>query len=495
MKRYIIAIDEGTTSARAAIYDLQQNKFIYIVNKPFRQIYSKSGWVEQNLNEIYAAQISALSEAVILSKIDVNEILSMGITNQRETVAVWDKTTGEPICNAIVWQCRRTAEHCERLISEGYSELIADKTGLVIDAYFSATKIRWVIDNVPKAKELLNVGKLAVGTIDTYLIYRLTNGKSFVTDYTNASRTMLFNIHTLSWDEELLKLFDIPIEILPKALPSDTCAGETNVLGRLIPVCGFAGDQQCALFGQGCFKTGMAKNTYGTGCFMLLNTGEQPVTSKNHLLTTIGIAAKGIINYALEGSVFSAGSAVQWLRDEMGILSDVKESEAFAKKVDSSNGTFFVPAFNGLGAPYWNMNARGALLGISRNTNKYHIVRAVLESIAFSAADVVREMEKDSGIKVKELRCDGGAGKNDFLMQFQADILGVPVHRAVCIESTALGAVFLSGLTMGAFSDFNSIEKCLTKEKVFSPNMSAKLRKELSKNWKRAVERSLNWIE
>ncbi|MBQ2712043.1 MAG: glycerol kinase GlpK [Clostridia bacterium] len=493
MKRYIIALDEGTTSARAAIFDLEEHAFIKIVNAPFDQIYPQAGWVEHDLNQLYAAQIAALNDAVILSGINPSEILSIAITNQRETVAAWNSDTGKPVCNAIVWQCRRTADACDELKKNGYDEIIVQKTGLLPDAYFSATKIQWIIKNVPEAKKLLDEGKLRVGTIDSYLIWRLTNGKSFVTDYTNASRTMLFNIHSLSWDDELLALFGVPKEILPKVIACDEIAGTTTVLGKEIPVCGVAGDQQAALFGQGCFTEGSAKNTYGTGCFLLMNTGSKPITSKEGLLTTVGFVLKDRVNYALEGSIFNAGSAVQWLRDEMQILKKASDSERYSNTVPDTGGVYVVPAFTGLGAPYWDMDARGTIVGITRGTNKYHIVRAVIESMAYSTVDVLNAMKKDGGLSLSVLSCDGGASGNNFLMQFQADMLNVSTIRPKCVESTALGAVYLSALGMGAFKSVDDITSCIKRDRVFTPSMSEEDRIQKYAGWKEAVKRSLHW--
>ncbi len=488
MKRYIVALDEGTTSARAAVFDRQQRKIIAVASKPIKQIYPRPGWVEQDLCRLYAAQISAMYEAVLMSGIDPCDILSVAVTNQRETAAAWDRETGEPVCNAIVWQCRRTAPLCKKLKSDGAEPLIAERTGLVADAYFSATKYRWILDNVPKARELLERGRLALGTIDSYLIFRLTAGRVFVTDHTNASRTMLMNLETLDWDGEMLKLFDIPRGALAEIRASDAHVGHTCALGGSLPIGGIAGDQQAALYGQGCLSAGTAKNTYGTGCFLLMNTGDKLIRSKSRLLTTVGVSAGGKISYALEGSVFSAGSAVKWLKDGLGLIASEKETAALAQSVSGSGGAYFVPALNGLGAPYWDMDARGALLGITAATGRAHVVRAVLESIGFMAADVARLMESDSGIGINRLSCDGGASANDFLMQFQADILGVPCFRAAERESTALGAALLSELSMGERPPEGAAPPA---GREFLPEMKSSRRKELEDGWQSAVKRVL----
>lgn len=493
MKRYIVALDEGTTSARAAVYDVQQNRILKVVNQPFRQIYPQAGWVEHDINELYAAQIKALNEAVILSGARPAEIISIGITNQRESVVLWDEQSGEPVCNAIVWQCRRTADVCRRLRADGYSDWIHERTGLIPDAYFSATKIAWILRHCGCAGELLQKGRLRAGTIDTYLVWRLTEGRRFVTDATNASRTMLYNIHTMEWDEELLRLFGVPREILPEVIDSDACAGETNVLGCMIPIFGIAGDQQAALFGQCCFEAGKAKNTYGTGCFLLMNIGSEPAVSEKNLLTTVAYRAGGRTAYALEGSVFNAGSAVQWLRDELGVIERAEDTEQLALSVPDTGGVYVVPAFTGLGAPYWDMNARGTIVGITRGTGRAHLTRAVLEAMAYSTLDIAREMSAGCRLPMIELSCDGGGSNNDFVMQFQADLLRCRLVRPVCTEVTALGAVYLSGLGAGVFRDLEQIAALKKEESVFAPRMDESESRRLYRGWKQAVERSLNW--
>lgn len=493
MKRYLVALDEGTTSARAAVYDVQSNRILRVVNQPFRQIYPQAGWVEHDINELYAAQIKALNEAVILAGIRPGEIISLGITNQRESVVLWDDRTGEPLCNAIVWQCRRTADACRRLRSEGYGEMIQARTGLIPDAYFSATKIAWILRHCAGAGELLKARHLKAGTIDTYLVWRLTDGRQHVTDVTNASRTMLYNIHTMDWDAELLRLFGIPREILPAVIDSDGSAGETNVLGCTIPIFGIAGDQQAAMFGQCCFQPGMAKNTYGTGCFLLMNIGEKPAVCEKNLLTTVAYRAGGRTAYALEGSVFNAGSAVQWLRDELQIIGSAEDTQRLALSVPDTGGVYVVPAFTGLGAPYWDMNARGTIVGITRGTGRAHLTRAVLEAMAYSTLDIAREMSAGCRTPVIELSCDGGGSNNDFIMQFQADMLRCSIVRPACTEVTALGAIYLSGLGSGVFKNLEEISALKNEESVFVPRMEEGERERLYRGWRRAVERSLNW--
>ena len=488
-KRYIIALDEGTTSARALVYDVYKNEIVKIVNKPLKSIFPNPGWVEQNLNEIFAAQSSALSEAVILSGIKPDEIFSIGITNQRETVALWDSKTGEACCNAVVWQCRRTAKICEKLQKKGYGTLIREKTGLKIDAYFSASKIRWMLDNSDKAQEVLKKGTLKAGTIDSYLIWRLTG--NHYTDVTNASRTMLLNIKTLEWDKELLKLFDIPCDILPKVLDCDSVFGETLFLGKPVLLSGVLGDQQAALFGQGCVNIGEGKNTYGTGCFMLMNTGDNIVYSDNGLLATVAWRAFGNTKYALEGSVFNAGSSVSWLKNNLNLIKKSSDTQELAESVKDTGGVYLVPAFTGLGAPYWDMEVKGAISGITLSTTKAHIVRAVLESIAYSSKDVFNCMEKDSNISLSELKVDGGASTNDFLMQFQSDILNIPLLRPKCIESTAMGAIYMSGLKSGAFSGLNDIIARIEYDKEFKPVMDENMRQEKYRGWIKAVKNAL----
>ena len=493
MKRYLVALDEGTTSARAAVYDVQSNRILRVVNQPFRQIYPQAGWVEHDINELYAAQIKALNEAVILAGIRPGEIISLGITNQRESVVLWDGRTGEPVCNAIVWQCRRTADACRRLRSEGYGEMIQARTGLIPDAYFSATKIAWILRHCAGAGELLKAGHLKAGTIDTYLVWRLTDGRQHVTDVTNASRTMLYNIHTMDWDAELLRLFGIPREILPAVIDSDGGAGETNVLGCTIPIFGIAGDQQAAMFGQCCFQPGMAKNTYGTGCFLLMNIGEKPAVCEKNLLTTVAYRAGGRTAYALEGSVFNAGSSIQWLRDEVGLIASAGESGPLAESVPDNGGVYLVSAFTGLGAPHWDMYARGTMVGLTRGTTKAHIVRAALEGIAYQVKDLLDAMEMDSGRTLSVLRVDGGASVSDFLMQFQADILRKPIDRPKMVETTAFGAAFLAGLSAGLWSDVSEIAALRQSEKVFAPAMDIETAEKYHGEWLRAVERAKKW--
>ena len=462
---YVIAIDCGTTGTRAMLYDLDKNAFVSSGNMPIKQIYPHPAWVEQNASEIYANTLASMLN-VLESAPERDGVLGIGITNQRETVIAWNRRTGQPVCNAIVWQCRRTAGFCEGL--RPHEGVIAEKTGLVVDPYFSASKIRWILDNVPEAKRLMEEGNLCVGTVDCYLIFRLTGGESFVTDYTNASRTMLFNINTLAWDDELLELFDIPKSILPEVKGCTEVFGYYDYHGKKIPIAGVAGDQQAALVGQACFEAGKGKITYGTGMFMLLSTGEQIARSKCGMVTTIGYSTAKKVTYALEGSVFNAGSAVQWLRDELGFFRSSADSERFATKVPDCGGVSFVPAFTGLGAPYWNSDARATFTGISRGTNKYHLTRAVLESIAYSAKDIAINMVADSGVELTEIGCDGGASDNNFLMQFQADVLGVKLVRPVERESTALGAAYLCCMALGLMTEEN-ITALRMADRVFSP--------------------------
>ena len=496
MGKYIISIDQGTTSCRALIFD-SKGDALGGSTKEFRQIYPKSGWVEHDPKEILDVQIQVIKEAIKKCSIGLDEVACIGITNQRETVVLWDRITGEPIYNAIVWQCRRTAKRCQDLIEKGYEEFIQKKTGLVIDAYFSGSKIEWILDNVEGAREKANNGQILAGTIDTWLIWNFTKGKSHVTDYTNASRTMLFNIDELIWDEELLDMFNIPKGILPRVQNSSSLFGNTykNLFGKPIPITGVAGDQQAALFGQLCLEKGMAKNTYGTGCFLLMNTGDKRIESKNRLLTTIACTGGEGVSYALEGSVFIAGAAVQWLRDELEMLETAAQSEEFATKVKDTDGVYVVPAFTGLGAPYWDMYARGTIVGISRGTNKNHIVRATLESLAYQTRDVLEAMEADSGIILKELKVDGGASENNFLMQFQSDILDVTVSRPDYIETTAQGAAYLAGIEYGIWESVDALAKGAKGYKEFMPKMKESIREEKYSGWKRAVKRSSSWIE
>ena len=456
MKKYIVALDQGTTSSRAIVFDRAQN-IVAVAQKEFPQIYPQSGWVEHDPMELYSGQYGVMMEAIMRGGIDPAEIAAIGITNQRETTVVWDKTTGKPVYNAIVWQCRRTAEICDRLRAEGWERYIKDTTGLVLDAYFSATKIKWILDHVEGAREKAKRGELLFGTVDTWLLWKLTGGRVHATDYTNASRTMLYDIHKLCWDEKLAAVLDIPMQMLPEVRDSSGILGCCNVQGCEIPIAGIAGDQQAALFGQCCFSRGDAKNTYGTGCFLLMNTGEEACVSRHGLVTTIAAGLNGKITYALEGSVFVGGAVIQWLRDEMRFLSDSRDAEYYAKKVDSTGGVYFVPAFTGLGAPYWDMYARGAIVGITRGTKPEHIIRAAQESIAYQSMDLVEAMEKDTGVPLRALKVDGGASRDEFLMQFQADILGKKVLRPVVRETTALGAAYLAGLAVGFWRDTDEI--------------------------------------
>ncbi|AEE90759.1 glycerol kinase [Tepidanaerobacter acetatoxydans Re1] len=494
MPKYIMALDQGTTSSRAIIFD--ENGLIKgVTNREFTQIYPKPGWVEHDAMEIWGSQIGVAKEVLLKCGLSVNDIAAIGITNQRETTVVWDKNTGKPVYNAIVWQCRRTAPICDDLKARGLTEKIREKTGLVVDAYFSGTKVKWILDNVEGTREKAEKGELLFGNIDTWLIWNLTGGKVHVTDYSNASRTMLFNIHKLDWDDEILKELNIPRAMLPKVMPSSHIYGytTTEVFGGEIPIAGDAGDQQAALFGQACYAPGMAKNTYGTGCFMLMNTGEKAVESKSGLLTTIAWGADGKVEYALEGSIFIAGAVIQWLRDELRVLDNAAQSEELATKVEDNNGVYLVPAFVGLGAPYWDMYARGAILGLTRGAKREHIVRAALESICYQTRDVLEAMQKDSGITLKSLKVDGGAVANNFLMQFQSDILGVPVDRPKVIETTALGAAYLAGLAVGYWKDKNDISAKWQIDRTFKPQMDIDTKERLYKGWKKAVKRSMDW--
>jgi glycerol kinase len=473
MQQYILSFDQGTTSSRAIIFN-KNGSIIASAQKEFTQIFPQPGWVEHDANEIWSTQIGVAAEAISKAGLGVKEIAAIGITNQRETTVVWDKTTGIPIYNAIVWQDRRTADYCDSLKAEGHAESIQQKTGLIIDAYFSATKLKWILDNIEGARSKAENGDLLFGTIDSWLVWKLTNGLVHVTDVSNASRTMLFNIHTLSWDTELLQLFNIPDAVLPQVKSSSEIYGHTQhmLAAHSIPIAGIAGDQQAALFGQQCTHPGMVKNTYGTGCFMLMNTGTSPVTSKNNLLTTIAWQINGVTEYALEGSVFIAGAVVQWLRDGLKIIRTAAEVETLASSVLTTDGVYIVPAFAGLGAPYWNQHARGTIVGITRGTTNCHIARAALESIAYQTMDLLKAMEADSGISIKELRVDGGATANNLLMQFQSDLLQTKVIRPITIETTALGAAYLAGLAVGYWWDTNEIQELWQKESSFIPLMS-----------------------
>ncbi|MHB1394690.1 MAG: glycerol kinase GlpK [Clostridia bacterium] len=494
MNKYILALDQGTTSSRAIVFD-NAGKIVSVAQKEFTQIYPKAGWVEHDPMEIWGTQSGVAREALDKASITADQIAAIGITNQRETTVVWDKTTGKPVYNAIVWQCRRTASICGELKGKGLEASIRQKTGLVVDAYFSGTKVKWILDNVEGAREKAEKGDLLFGNIDTWLIWNLTGGKNHVTDYSNASRTMLFNINTLEWDEAILKELNIPRSMLPEAKPSSFIYGYTakELFGAEIPIAGAAGDQQAALFGQACFQPGMAKNTYGTGCFMLMNTGEKLVGSDNGLLTTIAWGLNGKVEYALEGSIFVAGAAVQWLRDELKIIDNAAASEEMAASVSDTNGVYIVPAFVGLGAPYWDMYARGSVMGLTRGANKNHLVRATLESIAYQTRDVLEAMQQDSKIELKSLKVDGGAVANNFLMQFQSDILGVPVDRPVVTETTALGAAYLAGLAVGYWSDKEEIAKKWNVDKTFKPDMPEADKESKYISWKKAVGRAMKW--
>ena len=496
-KKYIIALDQGTTSSRAILFDKCGN-IVSSAQKEFTQIYPKAGWVEHNPMEIWGSQSGVLREVLETTSVRPDEIAAIGITNQRETTVVWDKNTGKPVYNAIVWQCRRTASICDDLKKKGLEESIKSKTGLMIDAYFSATKVKWILDNIEGAREKAENGDLLFGTIDTWLIWNLTRGKVHVTDYSNAARTMLYNIKELKWDEDILKELDIPLCMLPEVKPSSEIYGYTDeemLAGAKIPIAGCAGDQQAALFGQTCFEEGSVKNTYGTGCFLLMNTGSKPVESKNGLLTTIAWGVDGKVEYALEGSIFVGGASIQWLRDELRLIYDSGQSEYYANQVEDTNGVYVVPAFTGLGAPYWDMYARGAIFGLTRGAKRGHIVRATLESIAYQTKDVLNAMQEDSNMKLKMLRVDGGASANDFLMQFQADILNVNIDRPKVIETTALGAAYLAGLAVGFYKNKEEIRERYTIEKEFIASMNDRKRNLLYKGWKRAVERSLLWAK
>lgn len=486
--KYIMALDLGTTSCRCILFN-QKGEICSVAQKEFTQYYPQAGWVEHDAEEIWATQVGLMYEA--MSKLDVtpSDIAGIGITNQRETTVVWDKNTGRPICKAIVWQCRRTAEYCDLLKIRGYANMFREKTGLVLDAYFSGTKLHWILENVPHAREKAEAGQLLFGTIDSWIIWKLSGGKVHVTDYSNASRTLMFNIHKLEWDDEILTILGIPKAMLPEVKPSSCVYGTTDakLFEVKIPIAGAAGDQQCALFGQTCFAPGEAKNTYGTGGFMLMNTGSKPVDSKNGLVTTIAWGVDGKVEYALEGSIFVAGAAIQWLRDELGLIRNAAESEAMAKSVPDSNGCYMVPAFVGLGAPHWNQYARGALVGLTRGVNRNHIVRATLEAIAYQVYDVLKAMEEDSGIKLSTLQVDGGACANNFLMQMQADIINVKVERPECIETTAMGAAYLAGLAVGYWQDKAAIKQNHVIAQSFTPDMDNEKREHLLRGWHRAV--------
>ncbi|MGL5647668.1 MAG: glycerol kinase GlpK [Clostridium sp.] len=495
MNKYVVALDQGTTSSRAIIFDNEQN-IIGVSQKEFNQIYPKEGFVEHDPMEIWATQYSVLQEVLAKTNITQENIAAIGITNQRETTIVWDKHTGMPIYNAIVWQCRRTAEICDNLKKQGHEDYIRENTGLVLDAYFSGTKVKWILDNVEGAREKAENGDLLFGTVDTWLVWKLTSGKVHVTDYTNASRTMLFNIKTLEWDEKMLKILDIPKSMLPKVRNSSEIYGYANLGskgGIRVPISGIAGDQQAALFGQAAFNKGDVKNTYGTGCFLLMNTGEELVQSKNGLLTTIAIGLDGKVQYALEGSVFVGGAVIQWLRDELRIITDSSDTAYFASKVKDNGGVYVVPAFVGLGAPHWDMYARGSIFGLTRGTNRNHIIRASLESIAYQTRDVLEAMIEDVGYDINSIKVDGGASQNSFLMQFQSDLVGKKVVRPIITETTALGAAYLAGLAVGYWKDKEEISKLWFASEEFNPTVSEEDRNRYYKKWKKAVSRAKSW--
>lgn len=496
MAKYIMALDAGTTSNRCILFN-EKGEMCSVAQKEFTQYFPKPGWVEHDANEIWSSQLGVAVEAMAKLGITADDIAAIGITNQRETTIVWDKNTGEPVYNAIVWQCRRTSEYCDSLKEKGLTDKFREKTGLIIDAYFSGTKLKWILDNVEGVRERAERGELLFGTVETWLIWKLTKGQAHVTDYSNASRTLLFNIKDLTWDKEILEELNIPESMLPEAKPSSCVYGysDASFFGKEIPIAGAAGDQQAALFGQTCFNPGEAKNTYGTGCFMLMNTGETPVYSKNGLVTTIAWGLDGKVNYALEGSIFVAGASIQWLRDELRIIDSAPDSEYMAKKVKDTNGCYVVPAFTGLGAPHWDQYARGTIVGLTRGVNKYHIIRATLESLAYQVNDVLQAMKADSGIDLAALKVDGGASANDFLMQFQSDIINAPVKRPSCVETTAMGAAYLAGLAVGYWNSKEDVIKNWAIDKVFSPVMSDEDRNLKVKGWNKAVKYSFGWAK
>ena len=496
MPKYVMAFDSGTTSNRCIIFDRKGN-IISVAQRELNMIYPEPGWVEQDANQIWATQLAVAVEAMQMANISADEIASIGITNQRETTIVWDRTTGEPVYNAIVWQCRRTSKYCDELIAEGRTDFFKKKTGLLIDAYFSATKLKWILDNVPGARERAEKGELLFGTVDSWLVWKLTKGNSHITDYSNASRTLLFNIHELRWDRELLDFFGIPASMLPQVMDSSKiydCTDE-SFFGKKIPLSGIAGDQQSALFGQACFSKGDIKNTYGTGGFLLMNTGDTIIDSKQGLLSTIAWGIDGKVSYALEGSVFTSGATIQWLRDEMGLISSAAESEEIAASVEDSNGCYFVPAFTGLGAPYWDSSARGTIVGLTRGVSRSHVVRAALESLAYQSYDDVKTMEAEMGEDIGDLGVDGGASANDLLLKIQADILGRKVIRPKCIETTALGAAYLSGLAVGFWKDMEELRQNWATDRVFAPDMDEDRRDRMLKGWHKAVEKAKDWAD
>ncbi len=493
MEKYILSLDQGTTSSRAILFN-KKGEIVHVAQKEFTQYFPKAGWVEHNANEIWGSVLSVIAEVLSDSGIKAEQIAGIGITNQRETTVVWDKETGVPVYNAIVWQSRQTSEICDELKEKGYNELFREKTGLLLDPYFSGTKVKWILENVEGAREKAEQGKLLFGTVDTWLIWRLSGGRAHVTDYSNASRTLMYNIHELKWDDELLEILGVPKSMLPEVRPSSEIYANTidyHFFGKQVPIAGVAGDQQAALFGQACFGEGMAKNTYGTGCFMLMNTGEKAVRSENGLLTTIAWGIDGKVNYALEGSIFVAGSAIQWLRDGLRMLKDAKDSEEYAARVPSTDGVYVVPAFVGLGTPYWDSDVRGAVFGLTRGTSKEHFIRATLESLAYQTKDVLSAMEADSGIELKTLRVDGGAVKNNFLMEFQSDILNVPVERPTINETTALGAAYLAGLAVGFWESSDEISTQWAIDKKFVPKMDEDRRTGLYNGWKKAIQATM----
>ncbi|KQT22890.1 glycerol kinase [Chryseobacterium sp. Leaf405] len=495
-EKLILALDQGTTSSRAILFN-HSGEIEFVSQKSFEQIYPTPGWVEHDPNEIWSSQVSVAAEVIAKAGISGREVAAIGITNQRETTVVWDKETGEPVYNAIVWQDRRTAKYCDELKEQGHAETIKEKTGLVLDAYFSATKLKWILDHVEGAREKAEAGKLCFGTVDTFLVWKLTRGKMFITDVSNASRTMLLNIHTLEWDNDLLELFNIPRAILPEVKQSSEIYGETatTLFSTKIPIAGIAGDQQAALFGQMCTTPGMVKNTYGTGCFLLMNTGKEAVSSKNNLLTTVAWKINGEVNYALEGSVFVGGAAIQWLRDGLKLINSAEEVNTLAQSVEDNGGVYFVPALTGLGAPYWDQYARGTIVGVTRGTTNAHIARATLEGIAFQVYDIVKAMEADAGKKSPELRVDGGASASDILMQIQSDIFGAKITRPKTLETTALGAAYLAGLAVGYWESVDEIQSQWIVDKHFQPQMEEEKVEKMLRTWKKAVQRSQNWIE
>ena len=496
MAKYIMALDAGTTSNRCILFN-EAGEMCSVAQKEFTQYFPRPGWVEHDAAEIFSTQLEVAREAMANLGITAAAIAAIGITNQRETTVVWDKFTGEPVCPAIVWQCRRTSEYCDALKQQGLTDSFREKTGLVIDAYFSGTKLRWILQNVPGARERAERGELLFGTVETWLIWKLTGGRAHVTDYSNASRTMLFNINTLQWDEEILARLDIPRCMLPEVKPSSCVYGHTlaQFFGAPIPIAGAAGDQQAALFGQTCFQPGEAKNTYGTGCFLLMNTGDTPVFSRNGLVTTIAWGLDGKVEYALEGSIFVAGAAIQWLRDELRFIESAADSEYMAKKVPDTNGCYVVPAFTGLGAPHWDQYARGAVVGLTRGVNKYHIIRATLDSLCYQTCDVLRAMEADSGIKLAALKVDGGASANNYLMQTQADLIGAPVQRPRCVETTAMGAAYLAGLAVGYWASREDVVKNWAIDRTFTPAISDEARAARIKGWNKAVKCAFDWAK